>query len=382
MKPEMEHYPELYRSATKCRQQWLYLVGEEGVIYSQVRNRFIGLDAAGVSAYQAFDAGASVRDLQPFSNTDADFAATEAALNMIFALSQGEFPQDRASEDHAAWPACDAPRTANLEIHGIPILVDYPSGVAGDLCRDCFRSCLPSAEAARFHLHSRQTKDGWSIFINGQEFFSGLREDQVGLGYLHAVRTLLYAHGAYDVAFHAAVVADRCRGIMLCAPRESGKSTLAAHLAAQGFRLVTDEPAMLHLDTVSISTLKMPISLKEGSWNALHHEWPQLAGSPMHVRSDNMNIRLLHPQQAGPVSSHRLTHIIFPMYSPLSPAKAEKLTPIQALALLNEGGMLLAAHVDRDGFESFLRLICRVPAFIVRYRSLQEAEELLASYVI
>ncbi len=69
-----EDTPEFLCSATACDQQWLYMIGEEGLVYSQSRNRFAGLDAAGISAYQAFDAGIPLRDLVRFTAADGTFA--------------------------------------------------------------------------------------------------------------------------------------------------------------------------------------------------------------------------------------------------------------------------------------------------------------------
>jgi len=188
----------------------------------------------------------------------------------------------------------------------------------------------------------------------------------------------LYDEAQYDVAFHAAMVANNEHGILLCAPRECGKSTLAAHLAANGFALVSDEPSLLCLDTICISPVEMPISLKEGAWNILATEWPQLTDARIHTRSDGQKIKLLHPSQGGMARTpKRLTHIIFPRYSASSSARVEALSPIQQLALLNEGGMLLGRRLNKDMFERFLSLMCATPAFAIYYSSLQQAEQMV-----
>ena len=209
-----------------------------------------------------------------------------------------------------------------------------------------------------------------------------MKDEQIGLGMLHAVRSLLYAEAQYDVAFHAAMVADDRYGIMLCAPRESGKSTLAAHLAAQGLTSISDEPALLHLDTTSISSVEMPISLKDGTWNILAGEWPQLSDAPIHIRSDGRRIKLLHPLRDPAINGPaRLTHIVFPEYAPSSPAYIEPLSPLRTLTLLNEGGMLLGKRMNKDVFGQFLKLVCSIPAHIAHYSSLQEADLIIHNIV-
>ena len=159
------------------------------------------------------------------------------------------------------------------------------------------------------------------------------------------------------------MVADEGRGVLLSAPRESGKSTLAAYLMTQGFELLTDEPALLDLDRCAVSPLDLPLSLKEGSWDVLRHEWPQMAGTPIHVRSDGVKIRLLHPPRARlSALPRRLTHIAFPEYRASSEAYIERLSPLRTVKLLDEGGVILARRLARDTFEAFQRLVCVTPA--------------------
>lgn len=378
-----EDTPDFFCSTTACDRQWLYLIGEEGLVYSQSRNRFAGLDAAGVSAYQAFDAGVSLHDLLRLTAADGASAEAALALAKIQALSQGSFPEDHSYEERADWPAIVSPVNASLRVNGIFLHFASPHKALDIFCEDCFASCPATTEPARFHLQSRpatgsQNEESWTLSINDRGLFSSLHSEQMGLGLLHAVRSLLYDEAEYDVAFHAAMVADKEHGILLCAPRESGKSTLAAYLVAHGFDLVSDEPALLNLETASISPVEMPISLKEGSWEILQREWPQLTQSPIHVRSDGCRIRLLHPPCDGsPRTPRRLTHIVFPKYSPSSPARLERLSPLYALRLLDEGGMLLGKNLGKKKFELLLKTICTVPAFIATYSSLQDAEQMI-----
>ena len=368
------------RVATTNPRQWLYLFDDEGVVFSETHSRFAGLDAAGVSAYRAFDAGARVEDLRKYNGAHNLAPASADALETIHALSQGTFPAEDASAD---WPVfaqskVTNSRPANIEIYGIPVSLEYPAGPLEHLCQDYFQNCTPATQSARCHLSAQFTEKGWAILVNGREFFLLQREEQLGLGLMHAARSLLYAEGKYDVAFHAAMVAYGDCGVMLSAPREYGKSTLAAYLVSQGFDLLTDEPVLLDLNTCTAASLCLPISLKQASWSVLRPQWPQLADAPIHVRSDGMEISLVHPPiercSAGP---RPLTHIVFPQYRPSFAAQSEPLNSVHTLSLLNEGGMLLARDLAREQFEAFLKLICRTPAYKVLYSSLEDAYSML-----
>ena len=368
--------------ACSCPRQWLYLLGDAGVVYSEARNRFAGLDAAGVSAYRAFDAGAQIEDLRLMHDGHKPDAASSGELEAIHALTQGIFPDyESADESVEDWPdpaISTHSGTATIEIHGIPISVAYPTGQLEELCRDCFQNCTTSDRPAHWRLSAQSMENGWAIYINDRKFFSLQHEQQLGLGLMHAARSLLYAEGKYDVAFHAAMIACGDCGVMLCAPRECGKSTLAAYLVTRGSDLLADEPSLLHLDTWSVSPLLMPISLKEGSWSILRQHWPQLACAPVHLRSDGIKIHMAHPsRQSCSSRSRRLTHIVFPRYAPSSPAKVESLSLLCTLRHLSEGGMLLAKQFAREDFEAFLQSVWQTPAYRLQYASLEEAHRML-----
>jgi hypothetical protein len=363
--------------ASSCPRQWLYLLGDEGVVYSEARNRFAGLDAAGVSAYLAFDAGAQIEDLRRIRDAHQPNVASDG-LEAIHALAHGIFPDDEpADEPFLDWPDPSAySGAADIEIHGIPISLAYPTGSLEELCRDSFQNCAPSDKPARWRLSAQPTGSGWAIYINDRKLFFLQQERQLGLGLMHAARSLLYAQGEYDVALHAATIGSGHCGVMLCAPRECGKSTLAAYLIAQGCDLLADEPSLLHLDPWSVSPLRMPISLKEGSWPILRQHWPQLASAPVHVRSDGVKIRMAHPLCCSS-QSRRLTHIVFPHYTPSSSAEVESLSPLHTLRLLNEGGMLLAKQFARANFDALLQSVWQTPAYRLQYPSLEEAHRIL-----
>ncbi len=373
------------RVATERAGQWLYLLGDEGMVYSEIQNRFAGLDAAGVAAYRAFEAGATVDDLRHVSAKDGRPVVSADALGAIYALAQGIFPTPdcptefpRLESRGFVTSRATNSKTESIEIGGISILLEYPSGPLEALCRDYFRDCPPTTRPPGCHLCAQRAGNCWTICVNGREVLSLQREEQLGLGLMHAARAMLYGKADYDLGFHAAAVTHGDCGVLLCAPRECGKSTLAAYLVAHGFDLLTDEPAFLHLDTCTVSPLPLPISLKQGSWPFLKEKFPQMASGPVHVRSDGVKITLVHPPvERRPNRSRQLTHILFPQYMPSVKGHVERSSPLQTLQLLNDGGLLLAENLERNKFEKFLELICRIPAHKIRYASLKEAHEML-----
>src|SRR5271154_2975971 len=188
----------LPRVASALPGQWLYLLDdEEGVVYSETKNRFAGLSAAGVSAYRAFDAGASVEDLRALSNAATRHSASAKGMDTVAALVRGVFP---AEDSLLELPPLQHPVTASIEIHDIPALIEFPRGPLEELCRDYFRNCAPSTKPAKCHVYTQRAESGWTIYVNCCGMLSSLADEQLGLGFLHAGRCLLYVESRYDVA--------------------------------------------------------------------------------------------------------------------------------------------------------------------------------------
>lgn len=110
------------------------------------------------------------------------------------------------------------------------------------------------------------------------------------------------AHCHQYLIVHAAVVERGGRAMLLPAPPGSGKSTLCAALVARGWRLLSDELALIDVDSGCVVPLPRPISLKNQSIALIGEFWPEakmspvvrdtLKGTVVHVRPPAANVRL------------------------------------------------------------------------------------------
>lgn len=100
---------------------------------------------------------------------------------------------------------------------------------------------------------------------------------------------------------HAAVIERGGRALVLPAPPGSGKSTLCAALVARGWRLLSDELALVDLSAGRLMPMPRPISLKNRSIDVIRTFWPEarigavvpdtLKGSVAHVRPPIDSVR-------------------------------------------------------------------------------------------
>src|SRR5208283_619866 len=98
--------------------------------------------------------------------------------------------------------------------------------------------------------------------VDGFRPFAPLRADQAPLLFEGGLNWLFATQVNFCFALHAAVIERGGRAVIMPAPPGAGKSTLCAVLVHRGWRLLSDEFALISFDDGRISPLARPISLK------------------------------------------------------------------------------------------------------------------------
>jgi HprK-related kinase A len=174
---------------------------------------------------------------------------------------------------------------------------------------------------------------------------------------------------------HAAVVERHGLALLLPAPPGSGKSTLSAGLAFRGWRLLTDELALVVPQTGSVTPLARPISLKNESIEVIRRFAPEAQMGPPSEGTIKGTIALLKPPASAIAGIHQPAMprwIVFPKYRA---GAARRLTPRSKAATFVElGESAMNYHILGElGFDTMANLIdrCDIGDFI--YSDLDEA---------
>lgn len=152
---------------------------------------------------------------------------------------------------------------------------------------------------------------------------------------------------------HAAVLERGARALVLPAPPGSGKSTLCAALVARGWRLFSDELALIDIQGGEVVALPRPISLKNESIAAIGAFWPEAAMSPVvHETLKGSVVHVRPPAESvrGSARNARPGWIVLPRYRA---GEATKLLPLSrgsAFIQLVESAFNYSMH-GRHGFE-------------------------------
>jgi hypothetical protein len=180
------------------------------------------------------------------------------------------------------------------------------------------------------------------------------------------------------VAVHAACVARDGTGILLCGFSGAGKSTLAFACARAGFTYVADDCTWLLNGAADRTALGRPQQIRFRHDAARH--FPELAGWIARARP-NGKISIEVPTAAFPGIATAIrcpiSRIVFLARDAEGPAALEPVPRSETLELLirdipSYGEEVNAIH------ERTVETLTGVPAFRLRYRSLEEAVRLLS----
>jgi len=183
------------------------------------------------------------------------------------------------------------------------------------------------------------------------------------------------------VTIHSAVLERHGRAVVLPAPPGSGKSTLCASLLLNGWRLLSDEMALLDPRTGQLVPSPRPVSLKNESIDIVRKLAPNVVIGP--VAHDTMKGNVAHMRV--PEDSLRRAGeealpawVIFPKYVANAPASLVgrgKATSFMQLAenSFNQGGQ------GRRGFDALTALIDRCDCYDFSYGHIDEAMAIFAN---
>lgn len=175
---------------------------------------------------------------------------------------------------------------------------------------------------------------------------------------------------------HAAVLERGGRSVILSALAESGKSTLCAALALRGWRVFSDEIALIRLQDSQLVPLARPICLKGASIELIRQRdrdglvgptWPdRVRGGIALVRPRQETVARM--QEPAPVG-----WVVFPQFIPGSPTQFSPLPKALAFLRLADNSFNYSL-LGTAGFQTLAALLDQAQGcYKFRYSNLDEA---------
>lgn len=181
---------------------------------------------------------------------------------------------------------------------------------------------------------------------------------------------------------HSAVVEWQGKGVLLSAVSGSGKSTLSAELSEQGWRLLSDELALLDSD-LKLIPLARPVSLKNTSIDVIRRRHPTAVVGPL--ARDTHKGTVAHLKVSAESVGCNLVPavpklIVFPKWVENAPLRVEPVGAGQAALRLIDQAFNYSI-LGAEGFRRLVALVRTTEAWQIEYSSLDEARDALETLV-
>jgi len=186
------------------------------------------------------------------------------------------------------------------------------------------------------------------------------------------------------VIVHAAVLAKDGKAVLFPAPPGSGKSTLTAWLAFHGWRLLSDEMALIVPGTNTVIPFVRPICLKNQSIHLAKKWFPTAKFSSIAKNTHKGDVIHLSPpidswQQN--TTSAQIIAIVFPRYIKEQSLEVTVLNQAQAFMALAENAFNFSL-AGNEGFQTIVKLVETCQNYEATYSTVAELAEFLEQDVL
>lgn len=254
--------------------------------------------------------------------------------------------------------------------------------LAEGIARQYAHHTLAESAFADFHVsvtRPRNLRRWWRpqafFLVDGLSLFNPLSADQAFPLLEWGMNWCVSSHCQQYLIIHAAVVERGGYALILPAPPGSGKSTLCAALVQRGWRLLSDELAMIDPLSGLLHPLPRPVSLKNASIDIIRAFAPEAVLNPPVFETVKGTVSHMQPPAAS-VSRGREPAVprwvVLPKYEAGSPTVLQPLGKARAMLELAENAFNYSLH-GKAGFATLGRLIDAADCFTFRYSRLEEA---------
>jgi HprK-related kinase A len=213
-----------------------------------------------------------------------------------------------------------------------------------------------------------------NLIVNGERPFLPLPGQLAGAVFEWSLNWCVGNQAHRWVAVHAAVLERNGRTLILSGESGAGKSTLCAALALNGWRLFSDEFALIDPDTGLLAPLPRPISLKNRSIEIVRQRAPGHVFGPEGV--DIEEARFVHMKP--PAESVRRSAesaapgwIVLPRWKADTETTLQPLPKAQALLRLTDQSFNYN-YLGTKGYACLVDLVGRCGCYTLEYSDLDD----------
>lgn len=258
---------------------------------------------------------------------------------------------------------------------------DVP-GLEGGIRRMYGSHELLDAAFADFHIRLLRARGPrrWyrpqvNFHLDGHTPFKPLPLDQAYAMLEWGLNWCIASHMHGYLMLHAGVLARGGQALIMPAPPGSGKSTLSAALSYRGWRLLSDELALIDPANLRLTGLARPVSLKNQSIDVIRRFLPEAElGPTVHdtLKGDVAHLQP-HADAVRDVASMPLpAWVVFPRWHAGAACRLEAVSKSAALMRLADGAFNYSL-LGEAGFRAAADVVARCACYEFVYSRLDEA---------
>ena len=233
--------------------------------------------------------------------------------------SSGDSQSDKTALERAGLRLTVGPFRVRIR-SSIPAVADHLQKLYFPASKESTHQAEAHFDLAVLHTSAWRTvvRPQATLFANGEQPFLPLPSSLGGPLFEWGLNWCVGRHTHRFVVVHAAVVERNGRALILPASPGAGKSTLCAALVYSGWRLLSDEFALIDPVSRKIHPIPRPISLKDASIEVISRRYPDVVFS--RERVDVEGARFVHarpPRESVERSADSILPgwIVVPRYS-------------------------------------------------------------------
>lgn len=217
------------------------------------------------------------------------------------------------------------------------------------------------------------------VSVGGVPLFSAIPRREVFAYMEWGMNSCIARQAHHLLQFHAASLEKNGRGILFPGKTGTGKSTLAAALVARGWRLFSDEFALVAMDSLRLLPLARPIALKNEAIDLIRALDPDVPTSASaEVRRKGLMCHRAPPRE----SVRRMDEpaipaaMVFPNFRPGADSRLDAIPKAQAMQRAIECSFNYR-DLGRAGFDRLVALVDGCGCYELTYGDLAGAEKAL-----
>jgi hypothetical protein len=183
------------------------------------------------------------------------------------------------------------------------------------------------------------------------------------------------SYGHHVLGLHAAVLERNGRAILLPGEPGAGKSTLTAALALSGWRLLSDEIALIRLNDGLLLPLARPVNLKNASIDIIRQRYPQAVFGPVSLDTHKGTVAHLKPPEEAVARMDMPAlpaWVVFPRWEAGAPARFQTRSRADTFIYAGDNAFNYSL-LGEAGFLALQGLIDRCECLDFRYGELEDA---------